>query len=198
MSPTADRLYALLPAIYRVRDAQQGEPLKALLSIIAEQVAALEENLAQLYDDHFVETCAEWVVPYIGDLVGARGIFTFPEATFSQRAQVANTLAYRRRKGTATVLEQLARDVTGWKQWKSTFGIDYTDKDGERHTGNDGFKAAVREGHFDAIVLSGGVTPEADQAITGALRGNAKYRLLTVLHSTDDYGSTTYRIWVKQ
>jgi hypothetical protein len=27
---------------------------------------------------------------------------------------VANTLAYRRRKGTAPVLEQLARDVTGW------------------------------------------------------------------------------------
>src|SRR5262249_22127029 len=74
----------------------------------------LEENLAQLYDDQFIETCAEWVVPYIGDLVGARGIFTFPEATFSQRAQVANTVAYRRRKGTATVLEQLARDVTGW------------------------------------------------------------------------------------
>ena len=33
---------------------------------------------------------------------------------FSQRAQVANTLAYRRRKGTAAVLEQLARDVTAW------------------------------------------------------------------------------------
>lgn len=30
------------------------------------------------------------------------------------RAWVANTLAYRRRKGTALVLEQLARDVTGW------------------------------------------------------------------------------------
>ncbi len=114
MSFNAQRLYELLPAIYRVRDAQQGEPLRELLSIFAEQVAVLEENLAQLYDDQFIETCAEWAVPFIGDLVGTRGIFTFPEATFSQRAQVANTLAYRRRKGTATVLEQLARDVTGW------------------------------------------------------------------------------------
>ena len=32
----------------------------------------------------------------------------------STRAYVANTMAYRRRKGTAVVLEQLARDTTGW------------------------------------------------------------------------------------
>ena len=49
---------------------EQGGPLKALLSVIAEQVAVLEEDLDQLYDDQFIETCAEWVVPYIGDLVG--------------------------------------------------------------------------------------------------------------------------------
>ncbi|HKF57234.1 MAG TPA: hypothetical protein VKJ45_17370 [Blastocatellia bacterium] len=91
-----------------------GGPLKALLSIIAEQVAVLEANLEQLYDDQFIETCAEWVVPYIGDLVGARGLQVFPSATFSQRSQVANTIAYRRRKGTAAVIEQLARDVTDW------------------------------------------------------------------------------------
>ena len=30
------------------------------------------------------------------------------------RAEVANTIGYRRRKGTAAMLEQLARDVTGW------------------------------------------------------------------------------------
>ena len=119
MTFDAQRLYELLPALYRIRDleaaapAQEG-PLKALLSVIAEQVAVLEEDLEQLYDDQFIETCAEWVVPYIGDLVGTRSLFVFPGATFSQRAQVANTLAYRRRKGTAAVLEQLARDVTQW------------------------------------------------------------------------------------
>ncbi|HEY0099336.1 MAG TPA: hypothetical protein VGB76_10340 [Pyrinomonadaceae bacterium] len=114
MSFDKEKLYALLPAVYRLRDDEQGKPLKALLSVIAEQVAVLEEDLEQLYDDQFIETCAEWVVPYIGDLVGARGLQTWPEATFSHRAQVANTLAYRRRKGTAAMLEQLARDVTGW------------------------------------------------------------------------------------
>lgn len=63
MTFDAQRLYELLPAIYRIRDAEQGEPLKALLSVIAEQAGALEENLAQLYDDQFVETSAPWVLP---------------------------------------------------------------------------------------------------------------------------------------
>ncbi|HJU53203.1 MAG TPA: hypothetical protein VJ715_01480 [Pyrinomonadaceae bacterium] len=114
MSFDAQKLYELLPAVYRRRDAEQGEPLRALIETIAGQVAVLEEDLAQLYDDQFIETCAEWVVPYIGDLVGARGLFTWPGAAFSNRAQVANTLAYRRRKGTAAVIEQLAHDATGW------------------------------------------------------------------------------------
>lgn len=114
MSFDTEKIYELLPAFYRTRDAEQGEPLKALLSVIADQVAVHEEDLAQLYDDQFIETCAEWVVPYIGDLVGARQLTSHPGASFSNRAQVANTLAYRRRKGTAAVLEQVARDVTGW------------------------------------------------------------------------------------
>ncbi len=56
----ADTLYALLPAIYRARDAERGEPLKALLAVLAGQAAAVEENLAQLYDDQFIETAAAW------------------------------------------------------------------------------------------------------------------------------------------
>jgi len=107
-------IYNLLPAIYRIRDAELGEPLKAFLSVIAEQVAVLDENLAQSYDDLFIETCAPWVVPYIGDLIGYRTIKGVPATISSPRAQVANTIAYRRRKGTASMLEQLARDVTGW------------------------------------------------------------------------------------
>src|SRR6266545_3580551 len=103
MSFDADRMYELLPAIYRVRDADRGEPLKALLSVIADQVGVLEEDLAQLYDDQFIETCAPWVVPYIGDLIRARGI-NDPEgeaAAFSERALVADTIRLRPRKGTA-------------------------------------------------------------------------------------------------
>jgi hypothetical protein len=55
------------------------------------------------------------VVPYLGDLFGIRGLYQIGEdAGVSARGRVANTFGYRRRKGTATVLEQLARDTTGW------------------------------------------------------------------------------------
>ncbi|MBJ6762758.1 hypothetical protein JGU66_18495 [Myxococcaceae bacterium JPH2] len=109
-----DRLYRLLPAVYRSRDALQGEPLRALLGIIERELLAIEEDIGQLHDDWFIETCREWVVPYIGDLLGVRDLIPVDPTLISQRAYVANTLAYRRRKGTAAMLEQLARDVTGW------------------------------------------------------------------------------------
>ena len=115
MSLTAEQLYALLPAIYRIRDTERGEPLKALVNVIAGQAAVMEADIARLYENWFIETCDEWVVPYIGDLLAVRGLHSLgPDAPFSQRALVADTLSYRRRKGTATVLEQLAHDTTGW------------------------------------------------------------------------------------
>lgn len=116
MSLTAEKLYRLLPAIYRIRDTQQGESLKALISVIAREANVLEEDIQGLYENWFIETCDEWAVPYIGDLLGVRGLHSIhTEAGISQRAFVANTIQYRRRKGTATVLEQLAFDITGWR-----------------------------------------------------------------------------------
>jgi len=111
----SDRLYELLPAIYRVRDAEEGEPLRALLGILEEEFDRLEADTAGLYEDLFIETSAEWVVPYIGDLLGVQPIHTVESSgLYSQRAFVANTLRYRRRKGTLAMLEDLARDVSGW------------------------------------------------------------------------------------
>ena len=69
----SDRLYNLLPSIYRLRDASDGKSaLRALLAIIESEYQALEDDIGGLYDDWFIETCAEWVVPYIGDLLGVR------------------------------------------------------------------------------------------------------------------------------
>jgi hypothetical protein len=115
MSFDAQTLYQLLPAIYRIRDTDQGGSLQALLSVIAEQAQVMEEDLAQLYDDLFIETCAPWVVSYIGDLIGVRSVDRNSVLSGSTRAEVANTLKYRRAKGTLTVIEQLAHDVTGWE-----------------------------------------------------------------------------------
>src|SRR5574341_8665 len=115
MSIDVERIYNLLPAIYRLRDADQGEPLKQLLAVAAEQVAVLEEDLAQLYDDQFIETAADWVLSYIGDLIGYRALNGVIPQIASPRAEVANTIGYRRRKGTVAVLEELAHAVTGWE-----------------------------------------------------------------------------------
>jgi hypothetical protein len=112
--PTTERLYNLLPAIHRIRDVEQGEPLRTLLRVLENELLTLRGDIDALYDDWFIETCAEWVVPYIGDLVGVRGLLPNSGGVFSQRGRVANALAQRRGKGTGAALEQLARDVTGW------------------------------------------------------------------------------------
>src|SRR5262245_38338584 len=111
---TTEELYRLLPAVYRVRDAEQGGVLRELVDLLTEQVNVLAESIEQMYDDEFVETCAPWVAPYIGDLIGYRTLHGVVPQVSSPRAEVANTIRYRRRKGTVSVLEQLANDVTGW------------------------------------------------------------------------------------
>ncbi|WP_158860374.1 hypothetical protein [Lunatibacter salilacus] len=108
-------LYDLLPAYYRTLDDEQGLPLQAFIEILAREGGIVEDHISQQYENWFIETCEEWVVPYIGDLLGVKNIHEIAGASFSRRAYVANTLAYRRRKGTLPVLEQLALDVTGWR-----------------------------------------------------------------------------------
>jgi hypothetical protein len=112
MSFTAERIFELLPSVDRLRDGAAGGTLRALIEVIAGQVAVLEEDVARLLDDQFIETCAPWIVPYIGDLIGFVPIGQGASST-SSRSEVANTISYRRRKGTAVAMQQLARDVTG-------------------------------------------------------------------------------------
>lgn len=125
MTYTADDLYELLPSVYRARDAELGYAMRGIVSVLAEQADVLGADIAQLYENWFIETADRWVVPYIGDLLRAGtlataaleaepGLSALPRR-FSQRAFVANTIGYRRRKGTAAVLEQVAVDVTGWR-----------------------------------------------------------------------------------
>ena len=127
MTETRDRLYDLLPAVYRMRDADAGEPLRALLEVIDEQVEVVDADIEQLYENWFIETCDEWVVPYIGDLVGETiwfpiaGLGAAEAADVARRLQVAparkqvgDAIGRRRRKGTPAVLEELASGVAGW------------------------------------------------------------------------------------
>lgn len=107
-----DRLYDLLPYVHRLRDAEQGEPLRALLQVISEQVNILEADIAQMYDNWFIETCEDWVVPYLGDLIGYNQVVESGDLVL--RRDLANTLSYRRSKGTLPLLELLAMDTAQW------------------------------------------------------------------------------------
>jgi hypothetical protein len=111
-----DELFALLPKVYRQRDAEpsQGNALEALLRVLGEQADVVAADLGRLYEDLFVETCADWVVPYLGDLLGVRLLHPVGPGAGRTRALVANTLDHRRRKGTLAGLEDLAFQVTGW------------------------------------------------------------------------------------
>jgi hypothetical protein len=107
-----DRLYELLPVVYRQRDLDQGFPLRDLLRVIAEQVNLIEDDVAQMYDDLFIETCRDWVVPYIADL-GGYEVLPIPGAV-TPRRDVANFIASLRRRGTLALLELLSLDSAGF------------------------------------------------------------------------------------
>jgi len=127
-----DRLFHLLPAIYRQRDAETGCALQMLLRVIAEQTNLVEDDIEQLYDNWFIETCQDWVVPYIGDLIGyepiaSAGPALVPEGSLQSvlfpRQEVANTIRFRRRKGAFSLLEDLAKAVSGWSAQAIEFDL---------------------------------------------------------------------------
>ena len=159
-----DFLYNLIPVVYRLRDADQGYPLRALLAVVAEQVGIVESDIAGLYENWFIETCEDWVVPYIGALVGNTMLSVGPSGTSARaqarerimipRSDVANTIRFRRRKGTLSVLEDLALAVAGWPARAIEFyrllavtqNIDYLHMDR-------GYTADLRDG--DALAAIG-------------------------------------------
>lgn len=108
-----DRLYALLPAQVRLYDAVQGYPLKALIAVLSTGTAELDGEFDTLLDSFFVETAPEGGLADLAGLVAAEQLQPLPPGSdFNTRAYVANTLRYRRGKGTARVLELLATDAT--------------------------------------------------------------------------------------
>ena len=59
MSRPLDYLYELLPVVHRARDVERGYPLRALLRVVNEQVNVLEDDISQLYENWFIETCED-------------------------------------------------------------------------------------------------------------------------------------------
>jgi hypothetical protein len=106
-------LFERLPEIYRTLDAEQtpANQLRAFLAAIEVPFSALHENISQLYEDLFIDTCDDWVIPYIADLLGSSHLKGDPRTL---RADIADTIALRRRKGTLGAIERLAVNLTGW------------------------------------------------------------------------------------
>ena len=127
-----DELADLLPRWYRLADEQTGGQLESLLSVIAEQIELVRGAVGQQYENWFVETASEWVLPYLGELVGYRPLAGYQRVlseglrdggtdqarrlaeALAPRRDVAATVGYRRRKGTLSLLEELAGSAAGW------------------------------------------------------------------------------------
>jgi hypothetical protein len=112
----AAKLWSLLPEMYRAADSETVDgdgPLRELLERIGASMAVVRRSIDRLWDDQSIETCDTWVVPYLAELL-ATNLVPAMDAR-AQRLDVANTISYRRRKGTVALLEQLAHDVTGYE-----------------------------------------------------------------------------------
>jgi hypothetical protein len=111
----ADKLWNLLPAVYRALDTDQyntNGPLRELVNRIGAQAATLRRSIDRMWEDQSIETCDDWIIPYIGDLVATNLVVNLD--TRGQRLDVAKTIYYRRRKGTVAIFEEIAADITGW------------------------------------------------------------------------------------
>jgi hypothetical protein len=112
----ANKLWNLLPAVYRAEDTDQFQangPLRELVNRIGAQAAVLRRSIDRMWEDQSIETCDDWVIPYIGDLLATNLVANLDAP--GQRLDVAKTIYYRRRKGTLAILEEIATDITGWE-----------------------------------------------------------------------------------
>ncbi len=106
-------LFSRLPEIYRIKDAEQFPPdqLRDYLALVEDAFGAIHENIESLYHDLFIEFSDDWVIPYIGDLLGTSHL---KGDSWTLRADVADTIALRRRKGTLGAIELLTFILTEW------------------------------------------------------------------------------------
>lgn len=104
----AASLYRLLPAVYRGRD-KQGE-LQRFLALFADELWRMRARLEQQWRDQYIDSCQPWVIPYLAELVGTRVLF---DDDARNRADVKNTIRWRRRKGTTAGLGELAAGIGG-------------------------------------------------------------------------------------
>src|SRR5213592_1125137 len=106
-----EKLWQLLPSIYRTEDTDELDrhgPLRELVERIGAQAAIVRRSLDRMWEDQSIETCDDWVISYIADLLATNLVASLDAR--GQRLDVAKTIYYRRRKGTVAILEEIAAD----------------------------------------------------------------------------------------
>jgi hypothetical protein len=109
-----EKLWQLVPEVYRNEDGLATNPgvLRRIVELIGAEAARSRRSIDRLWEDQHIETCDDWAVPYIGDLVGARLVSAHDRR--ARRVDVANAIKFRRRRGTPDLLDSLVRAMSGW------------------------------------------------------------------------------------
>lgn len=138
----AEVIWGLIPEIYRHEDGAVSPPgqLRALCEILADEAAIARRSIDRLLADSRIDEADDWALPYIARLLGTRLTSALNPA--ARRADIAHTIAYRRRAGTPHLLERLADDIADWDAVAS-----------------EGFQRLARRWHMlDTSVIRGPVT----------------------------------------
>lgn len=138
----AETFWGLIPEIYRHEDGYADPPgqLRALCDILGEEAAVARRSIDRLLSDSRIDEADDWALPYIARLLGTRLTSALNPA--ARRADIAHTIAYRRRAGTPHLLERLADDIADWDAVAS-----------------EGFQRLARHWHMlDTNIAAGGIT----------------------------------------
>jgi hypothetical protein len=123
-SRIGQELYRLLPAVYRERDNPAGD-LARYLEACGLLLDGVHGLLKQRLDDAFIDTCQPWLIPYLAELLGVR-LVTSSEP--EQRIEIANSVAWRQRKGTVSCIRDIVQKLgqmhfkiqEGWRRVATT------------------------------------------------------------------------------
>lgn len=105
------RLYDLLPALYRNRDRGDLRRVLAAYGWLLDLTrSTLDQRLADAFPDVPTDgpACQPWLLPYFAQLLDVR--LVSPDEG-GRRAEIANAIAWRQRKGTLACAERIAEAV---------------------------------------------------------------------------------------
>jgi len=151
-----ETFWALIPEMYRHEDGLADPPgaLRALCEVLGAEAAVARRSIDRLLADTRIDEADDWALPYIARLLGTRLTSALNPA--ARRADIAHTIAYRRRAGTPHLLQRLADDIADWDA-----------------VATEGFQRLARHWHLlDTAVPRGAVTqtPRGGRPRLNALR----------------------------